>query len=708
MMTSSYVDRRDFLKVVTIAGAGLTIGFYLPSLRSQTLSLDQTPGAFTPDAWLRIDKNGEITVSASKSEMGQGIITGLAMILAEELGADWSRIRFVRADAEDKYGNMGTGGSTSVRTMWKPLREAGAAAREMLITAASEEWNVARESCRAEAGAIVHAPSGRKLMFGDLVDAAAKLKVPDNAPLKEAKDFQILGKRIHRLDTPEKVDGTAEFGMDVRVPGMLYAVVARCPVFGGKVKSFDASKAKAIPGVKHVVEIEEGIAVVADSTWNAIQGRKALSVVWDEGPAANLNSASIHEMLVKYAAGNGAVADEKGDIGVLEKAAKKVNAMYEVPFLAHATMEPMNGTADVRKDRCVIWAPTQIAQGVRRLAADALGLKLEDVTLHVTYLGGGFGRRSNADFAMEAVHTSKAVSAPVKVVWTREDDMQHDWYRPTSLHHLNAGLNEDGGLIAFKHRVTAPSISGQRSPERIKNGMDHSALEGTVDLEYDIPNARIEYVMANTAVPIGPWRSVYASQNVFVVESFIDELASAAGKDPFEFRRQLLKNDSRLKKVLEVAAEKAGWGSPLSKGKFRGIACAPPSFFGSYVAYVAEVSVAGSSIAVHRVVGAVDCGICVNPDSVEAQIESGVAFGLTAALNGEITIEKGRVVQGNFDDYMLLSIDQMPDVEVHLVPSTELSGGMGEPGVPPLAPAIANAVFAATGKRLRKLPLKLA
>ncbi len=708
MIALSSIDRRQFLKVVSAAGAGLAIGFYLPSIKDQDQSSGQALGSFSPDAWLHINRNGDVTIIVSKSEMGQGIITGLSMILAEELDADWSRVRFLRADADDKYGSMGTGGSTSVRTMWKPLRQAGAAAREMLITAASERWNVDRESCRAEAGAIVHAASGRKLMYGELVDAAAKLKVPDNPPLKSEKDFYIIGEKIHRLDTPEKVDGSALFGMDVMVPGMLYAVVARCPVFGGKVKSFDASKAKTVPGVKHVVEISEGVAVVADSTWNAMQGRKALAVVWDEGPNANLSSESIHSMLVEHAAGNAAVGEEKGDVGILDKASKKVDAVYEVPYLAHATMEPMNATADVRNNRCEIWAPTQNAQGDRRSAAEELGLKTEDVTVHVTYLGGGFGRRSNSDFVMIAVHTSKAVSAPVKVVWTREDDMQHDWYRPTSLHHVSAGLDEEGRLIAFKHRLTAPSISGQRSPERIKNGLDHGALEGTIDLEYDIPNSRIEYVMANTAIPIGPWRSVYASQNVFVVESFIDELASAAGKDPLEFRRQALKKDSRLKKVLEVAAEKAGWGSPLPKGRFRGIACAPPAFFGSYVAYVAEVSVEGNSLRIHRVVGAVDCGICVNPDSVAAQIESGVAFGLTAALNGEITIAKGRVVQGNFDDYMLLTIDQMPNVEVHLIPSSEPSGGMGEPGVPPLAPAIANAAFAATGKRFRQLPIKLA
>ena len=403
MIATSSIDRRQFLKVISAASAGLAIGFYLPSANDQDQPSGQTLSSFVPNAWLLIDRNGDITITVSKSEMGQGIITGLSMILADELGADWSRVRFLRADADEKYGNMGTGGSTSTRTMWKPLRQAGAAAREMLITAACETWNVDRKTCRAEAGAIVHMPSGRKLMYGDLVDSAATLYVPDNPPLKDEKDFQIIGKKVHRLDTPEKVDGSALFGMDVRVPGMLYAVVARCPVFGGKVKSYDASKAKVVPGVQHIVEINEGVAVVADSTWNAIQGRKALQVVWDEGPNANLSSESIHSMLVERSAGNAPVGEEKGDIALLDKAAKKIDAVYEVPYLAHATMEPMNGTADVRTNRCEIWAPTQSAQWVRRSAAESLGLKEEDVTLHVTYLGGGFGRRSNPDFVMEAV-----------------------------------------------------------------------------------------------------------------------------------------------------------------------------------------------------------------------------------------------------------------------------------------------------------------
>lgn len=707
MIKTPSIDRRRFLKVVSVAGAGLAVGFYVTPKNFRGEVADETPGLFAPNVWLRIDKNGSITVTVSKSEMGQGIITGLPMILAEELEADWTKIRFERADADTKYGNMGTGGSQSTRSMWKPLREAGAAAREMLISAAAQTWNVARETCRAKGGMIVHVPSGRKLAYGELVEAASKLPVPENAPLKDVKDFHILGRKTQRLDTPEKVDGRANFGIDVKLPGMLYAVIARPPVFGGSVKSFSATKAKVVPGVRQVVGISQGVAVVADSTWNAIQGRKALDIVWDEGPNANLSSAKINSMLQEFSTRDGAVAEEQGDTSLIGRAAKKIEAVYELPFLAHATMEPMNCTADVRDNKCEIWAPTQSPDWAKRAAAETLGLNQDDVIVHITFLGGGFGRRFEPDFVVEAVNVSKAVNAPVKVVWTRDDDMHNDWYRPTSMHRLEGGLSEDGDLVEFKHKVTAPSINGQRWPERIRGGLDRSAVEGATKLEYNIPNTRIEYVMANTAIPVGWWRSVYASQNVFVLESFIDELASAAGKDPLEYRRQLLKKDSRMRRVVETVAEKSAWGSPLPQGRFRGIACAPPAFFGSYVAHVAEISVEGKSVKVHRVVSAVDCGICVNPDSVQAQIESSIAFGTTAALKGEITIEKGRVVQGNFDDYMLLTIDEMPKVEVHIVPSDQPVGGMGEPGLPPIAPAIANAVFAATGKRIRKLPIRL-
>jgi isoquinoline 1-oxidoreductase beta subunit len=656
---------------------------------------------------LRIDPDGTVTVMVAKSEMGQGVITALPMILAEELEADWTKVRFERADADERYGDMGTGGSTSVRTSWEPLRMAGAAAREMLLTAAAGIWAVDRSACRAEQGAVVHIADGKRLTYGELAPAASGLEVPADIPLKEPKDFHLIGSRTPRLDTPEKVDGTAMFGLDVRVPGMLYAVVARCPVFGGKVKSFDAEKARSVPGVKHVVEIGSGIAVAADNTWNAIQGRNALDILWDEGENALLDSDGIHAMLEESSAKPGAVAEEKGDPAILDGASGKIEAVYELPYLAHAPMEPINCTADVKPESCEIWIPTQSAQWARGVAAAILELKQESVTAHVSYVGGGFGRRFDPDVAIEAVAVSKAVNAPVKVVWTREDDMHHDWYRPTSLHKLSGAVDGQGGLLALSHRVTAPSITGQRWPDQVKNGLDEGAVEGASKLEYDIPNNRLEYVMANTAVPVGWWRSVYPTQNVFAVESFVDELAHKAGADPFEFRRRSMKKGSRLKKVLELAAEKSGWGARLPDGWGRGIACAPPAFFGSYIAHVAEVSVDDRDIRVHRVVCAVDCGIVINPDTIEAQMESSIAFALTAALRGEITIGRGRVVESNFDDYPILTFDEMPKVEVYIVPSTEPVGGIGEPGVPPLPPAVTNAIFAASGRRIRKLPIRL-
>lgn len=701
------LKRRDFIKVVSVAGAGLVIGFYIPPRKSPDRLPDGNPDTFTPNAWLRIDADGTVTVMVAKSEMGQGVITALPMILAEELEADWTRVRFERADADEKYGDMGTGGSTSVRTSWEPLRKAGAAAREMLLTAAAGTWNVDRSTCHAETGAVVHGPSGRRLPYGELAATASKLPVPGDIPLKDPEDFHLIGTRTHRLDTPEKVDGTAMFGMDVKVPGMLYAVVARCPVFGGKVKSFNAGKAKSLPGVKHVVEIESGVAVAADNTWNAIRGRDALEIEWDEGEHAGLNSAGIRAMLEAASFREGAVAEEWGDPAILAGAPNRIEAVYELPFLAHATMEPINCTADVKSDSCEIWISTQSAQWARGAAAATLGMEQDRVTVHVAYAGGGFGRRFDPDVTIEAVNVSKAVGAPVKVVWTRDDDMRHDWYRPASLHRLSGALSGQGELLALSHTVTAPSISGQRWPDQLKDGLDEGAVEGASKPEYDIPNNRLAFVMANTAVPVGWWRSVYPTQNVFAVESFIDELAYAAGKDPFEFRRQTLKKDSRLNKVLELAAEKSDWGTPLPRGWGRGIACAPPAFFGTYVAHVAEVSVDGREVRVRRVVCAVDCGMVVNPDTIEAQMESSIAFALTAALHGEITIERGRVVESNFDSYPMLTLDEMPKVEVYIVPSADPVGGIGEPGVPPLPPAVTNAIFAASGKRIRKLPVRL-
>ncbi len=708
--------RRDFIKVVSVAGGGLLLGFYLPS-NEELLAAEPVPAtAFAPNAWLRIDVDGTVTITVAKSEMGQGVRTSLPMIVAEELEADWQKIRIEPALTDPQYGDMGTGGSTSVRESWLPLRKAGAAAREMLVTAAAQTWGVERTTCRAEKGAVVHVPSGRRLTYGQLVEAGAKLPVPADPPLKEPKDYHLIGTRVRRLDTPEKADGRAGFGMDVKVPGILVATVARCPVFGGKVKSFDATRAMAVKGVRHVVEVPAaaGVAVAADSTWAAMKGREALAITWEEGPSAGLDSATIHRRFEEEGkkAKADVVARSEGDAAAaLAGAAKKLEAVYEFPFLAHATMEPMNCTADVHKDSAEIWAPTQSPQWAQGEVAKLLGLPPDKVKVHTTLLGGGFGRRAMPDFAVEATHVSKAVGAPVKVVWTREDDMQHDFYRPASFHRVTAGIDASGQLVAWSHRLVAPSVLAQIFGIQPKAG-EADAADGAAELLYVVPNILVDYVMVNTAVPAGWWRSVYNSQNPFVNECFLDEVAAAAGKDPYELRRQLLKEGSRLRGVLELAATKAGWGKPLPAPPAagparhgRGIAC--HFSFGTYIAQVAEVSVAKEgTVRVHRVVCAVDCGRFVNPDIIEAQMESGIVYGLTAALNGAITIEKGRVQQSNFHDYEMLRMDEMPLIEVHIVPSKEAPGGIGEPGTPPIAPAVANAVFAATGKRIRRLPIR--
>jgi isoquinoline 1-oxidoreductase beta subunit len=504
------LSRREFIRVASITGAALVIGFNLPVTRRSFARSSTAAENFSPNAWLRIDKNGIVTITVAKSEMGQGVVTSLPMIVAEELEADWSKVRYEHTDADAKYGNMGTGGSTSVRESWEQLRKAGATGRDMLIAAAAKQWGVAKSSCKAVEGRVLHTTTGRIIPYGELVETAAQLELPKHVQLKDPESFRILGKKLARLDTPIKVDGSGIFGIDVRVPGMLYAVIARCPVFGGTVKRFDAAKAQAVPGVQNVVQVESGVAVVADSTWLAMQGREALDITWDEGANASLNSPGIRAMLQDAAKKPGAVAERAGDAeAVLKKAYRTVEAIYEVPFLAHATMEPMNCTAHVTKDRCEIWAPTQSAQWVQGEAAKITGLPEKDVTVHVTLLGGGFGRRAMPDYAKEAVHIAKAVGAPVKLTWTREDDVHHDWYRPVSLHQLRGGLNKNGALVSMVHCIVAPSIGEQLEAGSVKNGLDESAVEGAVKLPYHIPNFLVEYIMANTAVPIGWWRSVY-------------------------------------------------------------------------------------------------------------------------------------------------------------------------------------------------------
>ncbi len=707
MSTPTQVTRRAFLETAGAAGAGLVISFYLPSgLRFRS----PTAGPFAPNAWLRIGEDESVLVIVDRSEMGQGVTTALPMLLAEELEADWSRIRIEFAPADKAYTNpmfgmQGTGGSTSVRAAYTPLRKAGAAARELLVAAAAQTWGVEKAECRAERGAVVHARSKRRLTYGKLVTKAATLGAPPDVPLKDPKDWKILGTRVRRLDTPPKVDGSAQFGIDVKVPGMLVAVVARSPVFGGKVTSFDAAKAKAVPGVRQVVQISSGVAVVADGYWPAKKGRDALAVTWDEGPTASVSSATIAQLFGQRAEQAGAVARHGGDPdGTLGSAPAKVDAVYDLPFLAHATMEPMNCTAHVRADGVDIWAPTQFQTGAQGFGAKIGGVTPDKVKVHTTYLGGGFGRRFELDFIQEALETSKAVGAPVKVIWSREDDIRNAQYRPANHHRMRAGLDANGQPVAWTHRIVAPSIMARVFPDTVKNGLDEEAVEGGVGMPYAIPNVHVDYLLTDTGIPVGFWRSVNNSYNAFAVESFIDELAHAAKKDPYEYRRDLLGKAPRHLGALNLAASKAGWGTAPPAGRARGIAVYKS--FESYVAEVAEVSVAtDGAVKVHRVVCAVDCGPVVNPSIVEAQMESAIVYGLTAALYGEIAIEGGRVKQSNFHDYQMLRLAEMPKVEVYIVPSTDAQGGVGEPGTPPIAPAVANAIFAATGKRIRKLPI---
>jgi isoquinoline 1-oxidoreductase beta subunit len=694
--TLSHLNRRGFLKAGAATAGGLFIGFHLP----ESNKLEAATTSTKLNAYIHIGSDDLVTFWIHKSEMGQGPMTSLSQLLAEELDCDWKQVRTVFAPLDPAYGPLqGTFGSMSIRTCWGPVRQAGASARDMLLDAAAQKWSVAKSQLRTENGQVINTASNARLSYGSLAEAAGKLPAPAKVAVKDPKDFHLIGTSPKRLDTPLKVNGSAGFGIDARRPGMVYAVLARCPVFGGKVASFDDTKTKAVPGVIQVVQISNGVAVVADNTWSAMEGRRSLQVQFDEGKNANLSSASIRELFVNLAEKPGAVARNNGDVdAALTSAAKKLEAIYEVPYLSHAPMEPMNCTADVRADSAEVWVSTQMQTGSMGTTAKITGLPPDKIQIHTMFLGGGFGRRGGDDFVGEAVEVSKAIGKPVKLTWSREDDMQHDLYRPASYAKFAGALDPDGWPVAWNTRVVCGSFGG------LRNGVDRTSVEGIIDLEYAIPNFHVDYHPPDVDIPVTYWRSVGFSQNTFFSESFLDELAVAAGKDPFEFRRHLLAKSPRLLGVLELAAEKAGWGKPLPAGHARGIAVV--NNIGSYNAQVAEVSVEKGKLRIHHVVCAVDCGHVINPAGVEQQIQSGIVYGLSAALKGAITIDHGRVVQGNFNHYDVLRIDEMPVVEVHIVPSQAAPGGIGEASTPTIIPAVANAIFAATGKRLRKLPIR--
>jgi len=709
-------SRRAFLKTAAATAAGLTIGFHWSGPLSRALA--DTSKDFAPNAFLRIAPDNSVTVIAKHLEMGQGTYTGLATIVAEELDADWAQIRVESAPADaSKYANLafgtiqGTGGSSAMANSWMQLRNAGATARAMLVAAAAAEWNVPPASLTIERGVVRHAPSNRQATFGDLAAKAASQPAPDKVALKDPKDFKLIGQKLPRVDIPGKTNGTAQFTIDVTFPNMLVAVLQRPPLFGATVKSFDATATKAVPGVVEVLQVPRGVAVVAKSFWAAKLGRDALKVAWDDSKAEKRGTAAIMAEYRTLAEQPGKPARKEGDAAaVLKGAAKLITATYEFPYLAHAPMEPLDAVVKLDADSCEIWCGDQFQTVDQGNAAATAGLKPEQVKIHTLLAGGSFGRRANmgSDYIVEAVSVAKALGAngiPVKLQWTREDDIRGGLYRPLYLHRLEAALDKNGQLVGWQHRIVGQSIIAGTAfaAVMIKDGIDGTSVEGAANLPYAVPNMSVELSTTETGVPVLWWRVVGSSHTAYATEAFIDEIAHAAGKDPFAFRQAMLEHHPRHKAVLELAAKAAGWGSPLPKGKGRGIAVAEA--FGTYVAQVAEVTVApNDKVKVDRVVCAVDCGTPINPDVITAQMEGGIGFGLGAALYGAITLKDGQVEQTNFDAYQVLRIDEMPKVEVHIVPSPEAPTGVGEPGVAPVGPAVANAVFAATGKRLRVLP----
>jgi CO/xanthine dehydrogenase Mo-binding subunit len=712
----SQISRRQLLVTGAAAGGGLLLGFRLDAWPrgARSAATKEADPAFAPNAFIRIGRDGRVTLIMNQVEMGQGTYTSMPMLLAEELEVGLDQVHLEHAPADDKlyglpiFGMQMTGASTSVRLLYEPLRRAGASARSMLVAAAAQTWSVDPSSCRARRGAVTHIPTGRKLGYGALADKASTMPVPTQVALKDPKEFKLIGTPAKRLDTPAKVNGTTQYGIDIRLPGMKIAAVAVSPVVGGKLVSVDDSKAKAIVGVSQIVRLDDAVAVVADHMWAAKKGIEALTLRWDDGPNGTVNTADVVRGLTAAADASGVVVRNEGNVSaVMAGASKKLESVYEVPFLAHAAMEPINCTVHVRPDRCEVWTGSQVLPRVQAAAARVTGLPPESVVVHNFYLGGAFGRRLEVDYVPLAVRIGQRVQGPVKVIWDREADIQHDVYRPYYYDRFSAALNAEGRPIAWMHRIVGPSIFARWGSPFFKDGIDPDAVDGAEQLLYDIPAIRVEYVrheepMLNT----GFWRGVGVTHNMFVIESFMDELAAAAKQDPVAYRRALLSKKPRAKAVLDVAAREAGWGEPLPEGRGRGVAVLY-SGWGSFLAAVAEASVSKTDeVRVHRVVCAVDCGTVVNPDTVKAQIEGGIIFGIGGALWGEVTLKNGRVQQSNFHDVRVLRINEAPRVEVHLVRNFEAPGGIGEPGTAVTAPAVANAVFAATGKRIRKLPLE--
>ncbi|MCR6686678.1 xanthine dehydrogenase family protein molybdopterin-binding subunit [Pseudoxanthomonas sp.] len=713
-------SRRDFLRAAALAGGGLMIGFVVPGARRYAMAQESAaaaPATFVPNAFLSIGADDTVTVQLAHAEMGQGIWTTLPMLIAEELDADWSKIRVQHGPVDKAYtspvfGMQGTGGSTTTWSEFDRYRQAGATARAMLLQAAAARLGVPVDQLRTEDGAVVSGST--RLRYGELADEAGRQvpPAPEALKLRDPKDWKRIGKATRRLDTPEKITGKARFGMDIQFDGLLTAVVLRAPVFGGTVRSFDATAARAVAGVRDVVQVPSGVAVIADHYWAAKLGRDALQVVWEGDANAGLDSTALREQFSQLARTDGTVAVRAGDVaGALAKAATTLEAEYAVPYLAHAAMEPLNCTVKIGDGECDIWCGTQFPTMDQNNAARILGFAPDRIRIHTPFLGGAFGRRATptSDVVSEAVEVARAAKAPVKTVWTREDDVRGGYYRPAFVEKIRAGLDKDGNPVAWHQVMVGQSIMAGTFMESmmVRNGVDATSVEGVADSAYVLgtPAHRVDLHSPATGIPVLWWRSVGHSVNGFVMESFVDELAHAAGQDPVEYRRKLLKDHPRHLAALDLAAEKFGWSAPSAPGRGRGVAV--HESFGSFVAQAAEVSIEDGRIRVHRVVCAIDCGVAVNPGGVQAQIESGIAFGLGAALHSALTLREGRVQESNFHDYQVLRMEEMPKVEVHIVPSTGRMGGVGEPGTPPIAPAVANAVFDLTGQRLRELPLRL-